>query len=234
MAIAVLRSLSLRIIYLMKTYQYILLDWDGNIAQTLGLWPDAIDIVLRKKYAVQLSHGELVKACGGVAAFLSSHTDLSVDEGKLVLEDATKIVKQRLPTVELYPDAADVLHTLKDKGKSLAVITSSIRSVVEPLLEKYEMKDLFDAVICIEDTKHRKPHAEPLLKALELIGGATEQALIVGDTEKDIVAGHNAGVDSVLFYPIEHQTYYSLDELKRYNPTYVISDFFDLVKMTST
>lgn len=225
--------MQLCIIYLMKTYQYILLDWDGNIAQTLGLWPDAIDIVLRRKHSIHLGHEELVKACGGVAAFLSSHTDLSIDEGKLVLEEATEIVKERLPIVELYPDAMDVLRMLKEKGKNLAVITSSIRSVVEPLLEKYGMEGLFDAVVCIEDTKHRKPHAEPLLKALELMGGTAERALMVGDTEKDILAGHNAGVDSVLFYPVEHQLYYSLDELKGHNPTYVISDFGDLVKIAN-
>jgi hypothetical protein len=31
----------------MKQYEYIFLDWDGNIAHTLDLWPDALDEVLQ-------------------------------------------------------------------------------------------------------------------------------------------------------------------------------------------
>lgn len=216
----------------MKKYQYILLDWDGNLAQTLNMWPDAIDIVLQKQ-GIHLKRSELIEACGGVAAFLSTHTELSEAEGKVVLEDATEIVKERLPLVELYPDAIDVLNDLKKSGKKLAVITSSIRSVVTPLLEKFNLNDLFDAVVCIEDTEHRKPHAEPLQKALEILGGNEEEAVMIGDTEKDILAAHNAGVDSILFYPVEHQEFYKLEKLMEHKPTYVVSEFWDITKIAS-
>ena len=181
----------------MKTYKYILLDWDGNLAQTLNLWPDALDIVLNRR-GINLPRKDLVKACGGVAAFLHSRAGLPTEEGQMVLEDATKIVKEQLPSVELYPDAMSVLCDLKKNGKKLAVITSSIRSVVEPLLDKYGMGNLFDAVVCIEDTDNRKPHAEPLMKALEILNGSKELAIMVGDTEKDILAGENAGNDTCL------------------------------------
>lgn len=216
----------------MKKYQYILLDWDGNLAQTLNMWPDAIDIVLQKQ-GIHLKRSELIEACGGVAAFLSTHTDLSEAEGRVVLEDATEIVKERLPLVELYPDAIDVLNDLKKTGKKLAVITSSIRSVVTPLLEKFNLNDLFDAVVCIEDTEHRKPHAEPLQKALEILGGNEEEAVMIGDTEKDILAAHNAGVDSILFYPVEHQEFYKLEKLMEHKPTYVVSEFWDITKIAT-
>lgn len=215
----------------MHSYKYILLDWDGNLAQTLNLWPDALDIVLKKR-GINLTRKDLIKACGGVAAFLSTHTDLSESEAAIILGEATEIIKEKLPTVELYPDAIDVLKTLKADGKKLAVITSSIRAVVEPLFDKFNLTDLFDAVICIEDTEHRKPHAEPIQKALEILGGQPYEAVMVGDTEKDILAGLNAGVDSVLFYPIEHQEFYSLEDLSAHNPTYIVSDFKDLLKIS--
>lgn len=214
----------------MKKYKYILLDWDGNLAQTLNMWPDAIDIVLQKQ-DIRLKRSELIEACGGVAAFLSTHTQLSQAEGKVVLEEATEIVKERLPLVELYPDAIDVLNDLKKSGKKLAVITSSIRSVVTPLLEKFNLNDLFDAVVCIEDTERRKPHAQPLQKALEILGGTESEAIMIGDTEKDILAAHNAGVDSILFYPVEHQEFYKLEKLIEHKPTYVISEFWDVTKI---
>lgn len=219
--------------YAMKPYNYILLDWDGSIAQTLNLWPDALDIVLSKQ-GVALKRNELVEACGGVAAFLASHTQLSETEGRVVLEDATEIVKQRLPYVELYPDALDVLSALRNDGKHLALITSSVRPVVAPLLEKFGLNELFEAAIYIEDTNNRKPHPEPLRKALKLLGGTEAEAIMIGDTAKDINAAENAGVDSVLFYPVEHQAIYDLDKLMKHKPTYVISEFWDLVKLVQS
>lgn len=214
----------------MKKYKYILLDWDGNLAQTLSLWPDALDIVLQKQ-GIALKRNQLIEACGGVAAFLAANTNLSEIEGKVVLEDATVIVKRCLPEVELYPGAFKVLNHLKQKDKNLALITSSIRSVVEPLLVKYELAELFDTVICIEDTANRKPHPEPIYKALEIMHGNAAEAIMIGDTDKDIVAAANAGVDSVLFYPAEHQEIYDLDELTKHNPTYIINEFWGLAKL---
>lgn len=54
---------------------------------------------------------------------------------------------------------------------------------------------------------------------------------MIGDTEKDIAVANNAGIDSVLFYPPEHEEFYSLEKLKEHNPTYVISDFKELIKL---
>lgn len=215
------------------TYSHILLDWDGNLAQTLNMWPDALDIVLQKQ-DITLERKQLIEACGGVAAFLSANTPLSKEEGQKVLEDATEIVKTMLPHVELYPDAIDVLHTLKSDEKHLAVITSSIRTVVEPLLEKFNMRDLFETIVCIEDTANRKPHAEPLELALSRMGGDKFSAVMIGDTEKDICAANNANIDSILFYPPEHKDFYSLENLCEHNPTYVINDFKDVLKIVNT
>lgn len=215
-----------------KSYQYVLLDWDGNLAQTLNMWPDALDIVLRRQNII-LSRRNLIEACGGVAAFLEEHTELTNEDGKKVLEDATEIVKEMLPNVELYPDAIAVLNELKTRGKKLALITSSIRSVVEPLLEKFHLNELFDTVVCIEDTVNRKPHPEPLELALRHINGIKGQAVMIGDTEKDIKAAANAELDSILFYPPEHKEFYDLSKLKENNPTYVIHDFKQVLEIAS-
>ncbi len=214
----------------MKSYQYILLDWDGNLARTLNAWPDALDMVLRARGMV-FARKELIQACGGVASFLADRAGLPHAEGAAVLDEATELVKQMLPDMELYPDAVDVLRELKANGKKLAVVTSSVRVVIEPLLDKFDLAAIFDAVVCIEDTANRKPHAEPLEKALELMGGTKELAVMIGDTEKDILAGHNAGIDSILFYPPEHEDFYDLQELLAHEPTHVVSDFRDIMKL---
>jgi len=42
-----------------------------------------------------------------------------------------------------------------------------------------------------------KPHPEPILKALRILGVTAEEAVMVGDTRADIAAGKNAGVRTV-------------------------------------
>jgi len=91
----------------------------------------------------------------------------------------------------------------------------------------------FDVVITHEDTEKHKPHAEPLEKALAQLGGNKEKAVMIGDSDKDLGAAKNAGVDSILFYPKEHERFYRLDDLKRFGPTYVVDDFREVLKICS-
>ena len=216
----------------MKPYNYILLDWDGNIAHTLDLWPDALDEVLQKR-GFKLTRQQLIESTWGFVAYVTKHTDIAPEEAAKALAEANEVVVSRSPDVELFPDAPEVLAELKNRGKHLALITTSERRMIAPVLEKYKIVDLFEAIITDDDIKkaERKPNPRSLFMALEKMGGTPEQAVMVGDRDKDIVAGHNAGTDSVLFCSVEHQKHYNLEKLMEHKPTYVISEFRDLVKV---
>ena len=216
----------------MKQYNYILLDWDGNIAHTLDLWPDALDEVLQKR-GIKLTRQQLVESTWGFVAYVTKHTDIAPEEAAKALEEANAIVVSRSPDVELFPGAPEVLKQLKESGKHLALITTSERRMVEPVLEKYDLADLFETMVTDDDIEkaERKPNPKSLFMALERMGGTPREAIMVGDRDKDIVGGHNAGVDSVLFCSAEHQKHYSLEKFMEYEPTYVITEFRDLLKV---
>jgi len=216
----------------MKRYDYILLDWDGNIAHTLDLWPDALDEVMKKR-GYSLTREQLIDSTWGFVAYVTKHTDISIEEATKAMNEAGKIVVSRSADVELFPNVPEVLKELRDSGKHLALITTSQRRMIMPALEKYKIADLFETIITDDDIKktERKPHPKPLLMALERMGGTPDKAIIMGDRDKDIVAGHNAGMDSVLFCSVEHQRHYSLEKLMAHKPTYVISEFRDLLRV---
>lgn len=216
----------------MKTYNYILLDWDGNIAHTLDLWPDALNEVMQKR-GYSLTRQQLIESTWGFVAYVTEHTDISPEEAAKAMTEAGEIVVSRSPDVELFPDAPEVLKELKDSGKHLALITTSERRMVMPALEKYGITDLFETIITDDDIEkaERKPHPKPLLMALEHMNGTPEQAIMVGDRDKDIVAGQNAGTDTALFCSVEHQKHYSLDKVLKHKPTYVMSEFRDLIEI---
>lgn len=216
----------------MKAHNYILLDWDGNIAHTLDLWPDALDEVMRKR-GYSFTRQQLIESTWGFVAYVTEHTHISPEEAAKAMTEAGEIVVSRSPDVELFPDAPEVLKELKDSGKHLALITTSERRMVMPALEKYGITELFETIITDDDIEkaERKPHPKPLLMALERIGGTPNNAIMVGDRDKDILAGQNAGMDTALFCSVEHQKHYSLEKLMQHKPTYVMSEFKDLIKV---
>jgi HAD superfamily hydrolase (TIGR01662 family) len=216
----------------MKSYTYILLDWDGNIAHTLNLWPDALDEVMKKR-GYSLARQQLIESTWGFVAYVTEHTNISPQEATKAMNEANKIVVSRSPNVKLFPGAPEVLKELKASGKHLALITTSERRMVMPVLEKYDIAKLFETIITDDDIEktERKPHPKPLRMALERMGGTPGKAIMVGDRDKDIMAAKNAGMDSVLFCSTEHQHQYNLEKLLEHKPTYVISEFRDLLKV---
>ncbi len=210
----------------MKNYQYILLDWDGNLAKTLDIWLIATRTPLENR-GIQISDKQIAIQCFGRP--IEGYAELGVTDIDAAITEMDQLAKKLMPEVELYPDALFVLETLKKEGKQIALITTSLRNNVHHLLDKYNLHDFFDVVITNEDTTFHKPDPDPLYKALEELGGAKENAVMIGDSDKDIGAAANAGVDSILFYPDVHEKFYDLDELQALNPTHTVRDFREII-----
>lgn len=210
-----------------KAYNYILLDWDGNLARTLHLWLEAYRIVLAEEGYFPTDK-EIGASFGHVTSYFS---ELGIKNAAEVYARADAIGRQKLPDIELYPDALEVLNYFKDTNKKTALITSSKQENIDPLLEKYDIRHLFDVTITRFDVENQKPHPESIEKALILLDGIKDEAIIIGDSDKDVLAGINSGIDSILFYPPEHELFYELDELRTHNPTYVVHDFRDIMNI---
>jgi pyrophosphatase PpaX len=85
-------------------------------------------------------------------------------------------------------------------------------------------------ILSIDETIVTKPDPKVVEMALEKIGGDKDKALIIGDSEKDIVTARNAGIDSVLYYPKANEVFYEKENLTKLNPTYTISSHAELLR----
>ena len=97
----------------------------------------------------------------------------------------------------LLPRAKSALGRLRDAGLATGLVTSGSRSRVERDLEALEMACLFDAVVCSEDARHKKPHPAALHLALGQLGVDPSRAAYVGDSPEDVEMARAAGVRSV-------------------------------------
>lgn len=94
-----------------------------------------------------------------------------------------------------YPGVVETIRALHTEGHALAVVTSKLAVGASRSLEYVGIADCFEAVIGLESTTRHKPEPEPVLHALDRLGGvAPARALFVGDSTHDMHAGRAAGV----------------------------------------
>ena len=77
------------------------------------------------------------------------------------------------------------------------VVTNKSKRFAEPLTQAMPLFKTAAVVISGDTTPFAKPHPEPLFEAARRLGIAPTACVYVGDDERDIVAGHAAGMKTV-------------------------------------
>lgn len=127
--------------------------------------------------------------------------------------------KNNLHLSEPFEHALDTLRAFLAAGLHMAVVTSRGSLSVEGTLELANLREYFDVLITADDARHLKPHPEPVLKALALLRIEPEKAVMIGDTEFDILAGKSAGISTI------GVTYgFGGDAITQREPDYLVSD----------
>ncbi len=111
------------------------------------------------------------------------------------------------------------------------VVSSNQHETVEFILDFYEMGEWFDTYygrgLGVEDLERKKPDPHFLDRALDDLGAET--ALFVGDSESDVAAARNAGLDSV-FVRRDH----CADVELSVEPDYEVTDLHGLAEIART
>ncbi|OWA35625.1 pyrophosphatase PpaX [Saccharibacillus sp. O16] len=132
--------------------------------------------------------------------------------------------------VKPFPHVQEVVKDLHASGVRLGVVTTKIRPTSMKVLQMFDLYRYMDAVVTVTDVTHPKPHAEPVLKALELMGADPDTALMVGDSPADIQSAKNAGVRAAaVAWSLKGET-----ALADYDPEYMLRDMRDLYELTGT
>ena len=131
-----------------------------------------------------------------------------------------------------FPGVEESLGRLGSAGIKVAVVTSKRRPSVEMALGIFPgLRNVVDRFVTLEDTTHHKPHPEPLLRALQLLGGIPrERAAYVGDSPFDVQAAKAAGLTSVAV----SWGAFSEDALRASEPDHLLPDIPSAVDVLST
>jgi HAD superfamily hydrolase (TIGR01509 family) len=213
----------------MKTYEAYLFDWDGTIARSLEAWLVVVRQAFDQYGMHELTDDDLVSTFGDIEA-QSLRLGIPQQKSKDFFELVRELSHAQVTAAPPYDGALDVLDDLRSKDKKLGLVTTDWRKSVDVKLENTNLTGIFDIVIAGDEVVAHKPSPEGILTALDKLSVGKEGAVMVGDSPHDIGAARNAGIDSILFYPPSHQLFYSLDDLRGHEPTYIVGDLRDLIE----
>ena len=94
-----------------------------------------------------------------------------------------------------FPDTRSALERLRANGVLTGIVTN--RNKGRLAVEGCGLAPLFDVIIGVEDVENPKPHPEPLLKAMSLLGVGPEAAFYTGDTDIDMKTAKSALVRGI-------------------------------------
>jgi beta-phosphoglucomutase len=183
-----------------SNYDAILFDYDGVLADSEPIhyrcWSEILS-----GFGIAIDWDTYVRECVGVAD-LEMLENLSAQwPGLVSVEQLTAIYSgKRDRFLEMMMDAMPFAPGLDGFLKSLsdyplAVVTSSGRSEVEPVLEAAGLRGHFDVLVCGREAGVLKPKPDPYLKAAASLG--VRNPLVVEDSDAGAAAGAAAGFDVV-------------------------------------
>jgi len=116
----------------------------------------------------------------------------------------TELVQARCKPVFQHEYA---LSNLKSAGYKLAVASNAVRSSVELMMERSNLRPYFEVLLCNEDVEVGKPDPEIYRTAIAMLGVAPSETLVVEDNEHGFVAARNAGAHLMVVEGVHDVTF---------------------------
>lgn len=180
----------------------VLFDLDGTLADTAPDLAQALNALLVEegKQALpyetirpEVSHGAtaLIKLGFGLAAGDKEFDRLRQRFLALYSEN---LCQHTRPFAGIEP----LLRTLQEQGVNWGIVTNKPAFLTDPLVASLNLTPAPACVVSGDTVANRKPHPEPMIHACAQAGSRPEQCLYVGDAERDIQAGKQAGMRTLV------------------------------------
>ena len=180
----------------------VLFDLDGTLADTALDLGGALNTLLREQGLPEVSMDEIRPvASHGASGLLKLGMNLDKSD-----PNHARLRQQYLDTYEtcfdkdtvLFEGIDDLVQAIHARGLKWGIITNKPHTFTHRLVPQLGFSVAPDVVVSGDTTAEAKPSTKPMFYACEQIDIAPEACLYVGDAERDMQAGKNAGMKTVL------------------------------------
>ena len=182
--------------------KYVLFDFDGVIADTEESNSNYLGLAL-KEFGVELTEKDKQRLIGTHDQELLIEF-LSRAPRKVTVEQLTRRRKELGNTYENgniapIPGIVPLIQGLRQSGVKTALVSSTATRLIIMGLNRMQMTDLFDVIVCGDMCAERKPDPECYLKAMGLLGAVPQECLVFEDSSVGIHAAKQAGIEVAAF-----------------------------------
>ena len=180
----------------------VLFDLDGTLIDTAPDMAAALEILCDEEQHLRRPYSEVrpIVSNGSVALVKLAFGD-DMDEQTLerLKKRYLEIYQDHLSVHSQLFDGMDkLLKKLEKNGIKWGVVTNKPGWLTEPLMQSLGLHQRAACIVSSDSTKNRKPHPEPMFYACRLTDAQPDQCVYIGDARRDIEAGHNAGMRTII------------------------------------
>ena len=180
----------------------VLFDLDGTLADTAPDLAWALNALLEEQNLPALPYEEIrpVVSHGGKALIeLGFGLSCDTDKFETLRKRFLDIYCNNLTNLTtLFPGMETLLEKIESKGLNWGIVTNKPAWLTDPLVAQLDLTQRAISIISGDTIEHSKPHPAPMLLACEQAGSEAHECLYIGDAERDIIAGKNAGMKTLV------------------------------------
>lgn len=128
---------------------------------------------------------------------------------------------------DLFEGMYPLLEQLEQQHIPWGIVTNKPRWLSEALLKALNLSERCAVLVCPEDVSKTKPDPEPMYLAAAQLGLEPQQCIYVGDHPRDIDAGRNASMYTILaaygYLPLQHK-----DDLTAWQADCIVNNVTEL------
>lgn len=181
--------------------QAVLFDLDGTLidsAPDLGAAADQMRVA-RGLPSLPLEHYRPMAGAGarGMLGVAFGITPEASEFAALREEFFCNYEARMTTSTGAFAGVAELLRAIEALGLPWGIVTNKMARFTDPLTRAMPLFRSAQAVVSGDTTPHAKPHPAPLLEAARRLCVPAQACVYVGDDERDIIAGHAAGMKTV-------------------------------------
>ena len=185
----------------MNNINCVLFDLDGTLADTSKDMCNALNIVLSRNRFKPVDCLELKthisRGAVGVIEFASHVNGRSIDSSLLRAEFLQEYSDKCFVHTKMIDDMKKLIDHMNNIQISWGIVTNKHSKYVNKILKGLSIDDKVACLITGDMVSEPKPSPEGLLEASKIAGINPSECIYVGDDERDIIAGRNAGMYTV-------------------------------------
>ena len=172
--------------------QLVILDFDGTLADTQRLIVDTMQQTIRELSLPPRTDSQCAAMIGlPLKETFTQLIDMDDDMGDRCAETYTRLFfeNNKPGAVPVFPHVVETIKALHDAGILVTIASSRGRDTLVEFLREMKMEPYISFVICATDIVHAKPACTTVI--------SPQNAIVVGDTQFDVLMAHRAGVRAV-------------------------------------